>query len=350
MSIKYALSLLGALLLASAITPSEATSKASKAGKSSKTPKINGSFQHGVASGSPLPNAMIFWTRYTPVDGTTSPVKVEYRIAEVKSGMEATDEDISQLLSSKHARYGTAMAAPENDWVIKLDITGLSSGSTYVYGFTDGYSTTEVGKTKTPPSDGAPLDSMRFAVFSCAAFTLGYFHAYDIASTIQDLDFWYHAGDYIYEHGNDICENGRCWEPPKDVVTLEEYRLRYASYHLDEGLKNLRRSAPLISSWDDHETANNAAADGAENHNSTTQGSWTDRVKAARQAYLEWMPFRDETGNVGLPTQKYEFGDLMTFVTVDTRIRSRSLVSFDLVLGVSIKWFIDISLCFFLFL
>lgn len=32
---------------------------------------------------------------------------------------------------------------------------------------------------------------MVYAVFSCAHFANGYFHAYDVASTIKDLDFWY---------------------------------------------------------------------------------------------------------------------------------------------------------------
>lgn len=133
-----------------------------------------------------------------------------------------------------------------------------------------------------------------------------------------------------FRYGDPNCEGERCMEPRKEVVTLEEYRERYATYHLDEGLQNIRRSAPLISAWDDHEVANDNAADGAQNHQPDTEGSWEDRVGAARQAYLEWMPFRvssaaDLEGSAGLPPQTFQFGDLMTFVTVDTRIAARSL-------------------------
>ena len=164
-----------------------------------------GEFRHGVASGSPLPDAMVFWTRYPPLHDDLAEVDIEYRIAEVPAGdVDLMDgEAFAALLNeggdNEDMRYGIATATEANDWVVKLDITGLNPATTYVYAFTDGHVTTHVGRTKTPPLDGEPLDSMRFAVFSCANYTNGYFHAYDVGSTIKDLDFWFHAGDYIYE-------------------------------------------------------------------------------------------------------------------------------------------------------
>lgn len=308
-------------------------SRAGKSSKVGKSPKATmGGFYHGVASGSPLPTAMIFWTRYTPLD-VSAAVEIEYRIVEVPEddGMHSMDDEyFANLLnprSNNDVRYGITTARPDNDWVVKLDITGLKPATTYVYAFTDGYITTAVGKTKTPPIDGEPLDSLTFAVFSCANYNDGYFHAYDIASTIQGLDFWFHAGDYIYEYADADCEGDRCWEPKKEAVELDDYRQRYASYHLDEGLQNLRRSAALISTWDDHETANNSAGAGAESHQPEAEGLWEDRVKAAAQAYLEWMPFRAPMEQLedGLLSQTFQFGNLMSFVTVDTRLPARSL-------------------------
>ncbi|KAL7536969.1 hypothetical protein ACHAXR_007512 [Thalassiosira sp. AJA248-18] len=273
---------------------------------------------------------MIFWTRYTPID-ESSDAEIQYRIAKVphNNGKNLKDDAyFAWLLTRNDVRFGNVLAKAENDWAIKLDLTGLKPGTTYVYAFTDGTTTSAVGKTRTPPKDGNPLRSLKFAMFSCANYPFGYFHAYDIASTIEDLDFWYHAGDYIfiYEFHDDNCSDTRCPEPLEDAYTLEHYRQRYGSYHLDEALQNLRRSAPLISTWDDHETANDAHTTGAQNHNPGTQGSWSDRVRAAKQAYLEWMPFRMEMGPSadGLISQKFEYGDLMTFVTVDTRIPARS--------------------------
>ena len=167
-------------------------------------------FYHGVASGSPDSNSMIFWTRYTPHNPSSKEdvFDIEYRIAKVPEDVvdTASERYYSRLLKSKKVRYGTASATKEHDWTIKLDITGLDHSTTYVYSFNDGTTTTEIGKTKTLPEDNTHLDSLKFAVFSCADLNTGYLHAYDVGSTVNHLDFAVHVGDTIYEYGEESCE------------------------------------------------------------------------------------------------------------------------------------------------
>ena len=201
---------------------------------------------------------------------------------------------------------------------------------------------------------------MVYAVFSCAHFANGYFHAYDIASTIKDLDFWIHTGDYVYEYGlfssyaSDSPERKEQILPIWEQISLQDHRNRMATYHTDEGLQNLRRRAPLIACWDDHETANNPYGQGskentgAENHQEVCEANVTSpesdkrvaqcdrdegdivtRLNAAARSYFEWMPIRHKSGAMGVVdvgdiTQVISWGDMATIVTFDTRVSHRS--------------------------
>jgi len=185
--------------------------------------------------------------------------------------------------------------------------------------------------------DNKRLDSQKVQMFSnfvpmCLKnyyYNSGFFHAYDIGSTIEDLDFWVHLGDYFYEYGRGSAVRSSTLEPPHEIVTLEDYRLRYATYHMDEALQNLRATAPMIATWDDHEVANNDYNLGAQNHNPDTEGDWFTRVRNAAQAYIEWIPIRPGNGPMGPVektslTQTFEFGKLATFVSFDSRVSARS--------------------------
>ena len=77
----------------------------------------------------------------------------------------------------------------------------LQSNTNYVFAFTDGTVVSDVGQTRTAPAKDENVEEMTYAFFSCAHFSNGYFHSYDVASTIKNLDFWVHVGDYIYEYG-----------------------------------------------------------------------------------------------------------------------------------------------------
>ncbi|CAE8627182.1 unnamed protein product, partial [Polarella glacialis] len=323
-------------------------------------------FYHGVASGDPLANSVIIWTRYTPLSADEV-VSVQYRIAVNKATVAVKQEDLLNPAVNKVVKVGTVSTSAASDWTVKLDMTGLEPGTAYVYGFTvDGGTTASyVGMTNTAPV--GLVSEMNYAVFSCSHWGFGYFHAYDVAATIKNLDFWIHVGDYINEYGNFLTygsesTRGVSFEPPWEIVTLQDYRLRHGQYNTDEALLNLRRRAPMIAIWDDHELANNAYADGAENHQATCtaneassaadqdkagcdsgEGKYTDRMQAATKAYMEWMPIRPGAGATGLVdtsiTQIIEWGDLATIVGLDTRYKVRSK---DPTIGLSF-WASDVA-------
>ncbi|KAG7365757.1 alkaline phosphatase [Nitzschia inconspicua] len=286
-------------------------------------------------------------------------------MAEIDDGLPVDDHlDPEQNPNMKRAVISTSV---QDDWVVKVDVQGLEPATKYLFAFvaiTGGESPppiSRVGMTRTAPAvDDDTVEQVQFAVFSCAHFSNGYFHAYDIASTLSDIDFWIHMGDYIYEYGTystyatGAPERHELTDPIWEIVDLNDYRRRYAQYHTDEGLQNLRARAPLLSTWDDHETTNDSHGDGnpttsgAENHQPTCpvnrtspdeekeaancdrdEGSIDVRMNHAAQAYMEWMPIRKGPfGTMGFIetdlTQVMEWGNLATVVMLDTRMTSRS--------------------------
>ena len=73
-----------------------------------------------------------------------------------------------------------------------------------------------------------------------------------------DLDLVVCLGDYIYERLvlRGPAHRTRCG----NVQTLDEYRRKYALYHTDQRLLEVRRQFPMIAIWDDHEVEDNYAA------------------------------------------------------------------------------------------
>ena len=180
---------------------------------------------------------------------------------------------------------------------------------------------------------------MKFAVFSCTLYSAGFFNVYNSALN-SGAQFAVHLGDYIYEYGSDpakfgntstpdtavsVVSLGRVVTPANDIVSLSDYRTRYAQYRQDADLQALHAKMPWITIWDDHEFANNAYVDGAQNHDATTQGSWAARKAVAAQAYHEWMPIRTpDTSNLLKIYRKFDFGTLFSLHMLDTRIEGRT--------------------------
>lgn len=152
-------------------------------------------FYHGVASGDPLSDAVVIWTRYTPV-AANSVVTLELRMTPIVPNLAVAqhlDPELNPLL-----RRTKVVVTGANDWVAKIDVTGLTSYTNYIFAFADDTGkVSEVGQTKTAPATNANVAQLIYAVFSCSHFSNGYFHAYDVASTVKDLDFWIHVGDYF---------------------------------------------------------------------------------------------------------------------------------------------------------
>ena len=138
---------------------------------------------------------------------------------------------------------------------------------------------------------------------SCSNLPFGFFNVYARVAARADLDAVLHLGDYIYEYANNNYGNrpegdgtalGRIPRPNKEIVTLEDYRTRYAQYREDADLQEAHRQHPFIVVWDDHEFANNTWSGGAQNHTPATEGEWITRRAAAARAYLEWLPIRED--------------------------------------------------------
>ncbi|MCF8465194.1 MAG: alkaline phosphatase D family protein [Flavobacteriales bacterium] len=267
-------------------------------------------FYHGVASGDPLSDAVIIWTRITL--NSTDPVDVNWRMA--------TDTLFTNVVAS-----GTATTDSTDDWTVKVDVTGLSSDSWYYYDFEYNGDHSLIGRTRTAPTGG--VDHLRFGVVSCQSYENGYYHAYREMVNRNDMDCILHLGDYIYEYATGGLSAGmpdRLVEPANEIISLSDYRTRYSHYRLDPDLRDAHQQYPFICVWDDHETANNSYSDGAENHTEGAEGFWVDRKAYGIQANMEWLPIRQPDPND--PEREYRdfnFGDLADLNMLDTRLYNR---------------------------
>ncbi|WP_336940660.1 alkaline phosphatase D family protein [Acinetobacter pittii] len=270
-------------------------------------------FLHGVASGDPLQDRVILWTRLTPLD-LNARLRVTWEIA--------TDDQFKQNLKT-----GTVETTKTDDFTVKVDATGLQAGTTYFYRFRFGSKVSPVGQTKTLP---VTTNKVSFAVCSCSNYPAGYFYVYrEIAK--QNVDVVIHLGDYIYEYGadgyatEDAAKLGRTLPPDnnKEILKLDDYRKRHALYRQDKDLQAVHQRHPFIVIWDDHELANDTWREGAENHQSN-EGPFLERKLAALQAYFEWMPIRpvSNTDHLNIYRQ-FDFGSLVQLTMLDTRIIAR---------------------------
>jgi len=285
---------------------------------SSSDPEVERSlaFEHGVASGDPLSDRIMVWTRVTPKDSSTADVDISWEVA--------SDAAFTQMMHSGSARTGQA-----RDFTLKVDVQNLTPGQSYYYRFKAGSATSPVGRMKTLPAAG--VTQVRFAVLSCSNFPAGYFHAYAQAAQESELDAVLHLGDYIYEYATgeyateDAAALGRSLPADNngELFTLDDYRKRYTLYRTDADLQALHAAAPFIAVWDDHEVANDTWTDGAENHNGG-EGDFNQRKLAALQAYFEWLPVRPASENDELTIYRsFDFGDLVSLHMLDTRIIGR---------------------------
>lgn len=266
-------------------------------------------FSHSVASGDPLADRVILWTRITTA--SAAPIAVDFIVA--------TDGALGQIV-----RRGQVASDLSRDHTVKVDVDGLQENTTYYYRFSAGGIVSPVGRTRTLPAGDA--GRVRMAVVSCASLAHGFFNAYRRIAERADLDLVVHLGDYIYEYGSGEFGNLRPYEPPHEIVSLSDYRTRYAQYRRDPDLQELHRQHPMVAIWDDHEIANNAHANGAQNHTEASEGPWGARVAAALQAYYEWMPVRvPDTANPRKGNRAFSLGNLVDLLLLEERLEARSM-------------------------
>ncbi|MES2072300.1 MAG: alkaline phosphatase D family protein [Pseudomonadota bacterium] len=270
-------------------------------------------FNYGIASGDPLADRVILWTHAKT--STEATVDLTWQMA--------ADASFSSVLFS-----GKATASKDSGFTAKVDATGLSANTEYYYRFlAPNNSVSAVGRTRTLPV--GTVAEVKLAVFSCSDYPAGYFNAYDAAIS-SGAQFSLHLGDYIYEYKDGVyppaasAVAGRISAPANEVVTLADYRARHALHKADPYVKALHARMPMIAIWDDHEFANNAYMDGAENHDPVSQGPWAARKAAASQVYHEWMPIRSpDTANLLKIYRSFDFGNLLSLHMLDTRIIGR---------------------------
>ncbi|MEU7097458.1 alkaline phosphatase D family protein [Streptomyces longwoodensis] len=271
-------------------------------------------FLHGVASGDPLPDGILLWTRVTPTaaatpgSGTGPDVEVEWVIAR--------DKALTTVVAK-----GSVTATAASDHTVKADVRGLQPATDYWFRFSAGGTDSPVARTRTAPAVDAAVPGLRFGVVSCANWEAGYFSAYRHLAARSDLDAWLHLGDYIYEYGTGQYGTRdtvvRPHAPGHEILTLADYRTRHGRYKTDPDLQALHHKAPVVAIWDDHEFANDAWSGGAENHTEGAEGTWTARQAAARQAYFEWMPVRPAIA--GTTYRRLRFGKLADLSLLDLR-------------------------------
>ncbi|MFF4521729.1 alkaline phosphatase D family protein [Streptomyces bluensis] len=276
-------------------------------------------FTLGVASGDPLSDSVLLWTRLAPspyeADGglPAERVTVHWELAH--------DELFRRIV-----RRGAATAHPEFQHSVHVEVGFLDPGRVYYYRFRAGDWISETGRTRTAPGRFGLTTPLTFAAVSCQAYHDGYFTAYQHLAA-DDVDVVFHLGDYLYEYAvNSVGGNRRYTDRTlpdvfnRETVTLEDYRLRYALYKTDPDLRAAHAAHPFVVTWDDHETENNYAGDTPEN--SVPPEEFLLRRAAAYRAYWENQPLRRPQRPDGPDMKLYrrlQWGRLAQFDILDSR-------------------------------
>jgi alkaline phosphatase D len=263
-------------------------------------------FYHGVASGDPLSDGVIIWTRVTP-ETILDRIPVKWEVSETPEFSQVKISDTTSALATK-------------DYTVKIEVPDLEPGKTYYYRFQAMEKTSITGRTKTTPLNS--VDSLKFAVVSCSNWEFGFFNAYDKIADRDDVAAVIHLGDYIYEYGHGSYGDttiGRLHLPEYEIISLSDYRTRHSQYRLDKGLRRMSQQHPLIAIWDDHEVANDSYTKGAQNHQAN-EGDYETRKAAAKQAYYEWIPIREGDKHY----RSFSFGNLADLIMLDERLEGRT--------------------------
>jgi alkaline phosphatase D len=280
-------------------------------GRINESPKFAAyPFSLGVASGDPETDGVVIWTRLSPdpLGGgglDPEPIRVEWEVSQ--------DEAFSKIV-----KKGKCLATPQLGHSVHVELTGLSPHNWYYYRFHSGSETSPVGRTRTAPMRKDMPDKMKFAFTSCQHLESGFFNGYPHMQN-EDLDLVIHLGDYIYEYAGK--DNRVRKHLGKEVESLDEYRLRYSQYRMDEDLQETHRVFPWLVTWDDHEFDNNYANLVSE-QDGVSPESFLARRMNAYQAYYEFMPLRKRSFPQGPDMKLYRkcsYGRLADFFVLDTR-------------------------------
>ena len=263
-------------------------------------------FYHGVASGDPLQDRVIIWTKATPTYHQA--VNVVWKVSD-QANMSNTLFD-GQVLTDSLSNY-----------TVKVDVEELDADKVYYYQFEALGEKSTIGKTKTLPSTAT--EEVSIGIASCSNYEWGYFNAYEKLAD-KDIDMVIHLGDYIYEYqtgGYGDTTIGRIVDPLHEIVSLKDYRTRYSQYRLDKDLQKAHAAHPFVCIWDDHEVSNNSYTLGAENHQDD-EGDYMTRKAIAKKVYYEWIPIRETESKKHY--RSFDFGDLTKLIMLDERLEGRT--------------------------
>ncbi|KAI8619788.1 PhoD-like phosphatase-domain-containing protein [Chytriomyces sp. MP71] len=321
-------------------------------------------FNHGVASGDPLHDSVILWTKLTPPPNTATSFYVKYSISLSGKNLDTSLPGSPATAIGTSIFSGAVLTGPEVDFTVKIDVKGLSPKTVYYFQFSTPQDPvahasgrdyamiySPAGRTQTLPSpDDASISSVEFAVVSCSNLPRGFFNAYSGIAGKPDVDVVLHLGDYIYEYRNgqygDGSSIGRTPRPDKELLELDDYRDRHSQYKEDEDLQLLHRLKPWIVIWDDHEFVDDISGYAT---NSLPNETYS-RIPVAMRAYFEYLPIRVERTYTFKPAhlslqkernlladtevyqtrtraiyRNFQFGTLVDLLMLDTRIHGRDI-------------------------
>jgi len=272
-------------------------------------PRVSDPFTLGVASGDPLPDGVVLWTRLAPdpLHGGGMPdadVQVDWEVA--------GDERFAGVV-----RRGSTLARPGAAHSVHVDVRGLEPATWYWYRFRVDGQLSPVGRTRTAPAAGSSPRRLRFGFVSCQNYQEGFWPAWENLAE-EDLDLVVHLGDYIYESGRSAIPVPR-GHLGGETRTLADYRTRHALYKTDPALRAAHAAFPFVLTYDDHEVENNYA-DGIPENPAETPG-FLERRAAAYRAWWEHLPLRvpAPAGPDALVHRRFAFGDLAEMSVLDTR-------------------------------
>ncbi|MDJ0726942.1 MAG: alkaline phosphatase D family protein [Prochloraceae cyanobacterium] len=268
-------------------------------------------FTLGVASGEPLPNSVVLWTRLAPNPnlGVSMPpinVPVQWQVAK--------DKKMAQIIAR-----GEVIATPELAHSVRVVVDRLEPNTWYWYQFKTGSEVSEIGRTRTLPDFKDRATKLAFAFVSCQNYEHGYFNAYRHLAA-EELDFVIHLGDYIYEPANNPKRNQVRKHPSREATDLDSYREFYSLYKSDRDLQAAHAAFPFICTWDDHEVDNDYAD--LESQDFDRPEDFLLRRAAAYQAYYEHLPLRPlsrpQNGKMQI-YRSFNWGNLASFYLLDNR-------------------------------
>ncbi|MBD1382605.1 alkaline phosphatase D family protein [Metabacillus arenae] len=270
-------------------------------------------FTLGVASGDPLPDGVVLWTRLAPdpLNGggmPSHPFPVQWEVA--------LDEEFKKVV-----KRGTEVSKPQLGHSVHVEVNKLKPATWYYYRFKAGKELSPVGRTKTAPALHSQVDEIAFAFASCQNWPTGYYTAYQHMAK-DDLDLVIHLGDYIYEGRHNSSGVRPIDQDFPEIYTIDDYRNRYALYKLDSDLQAAHANFPWLVTLDDHEVDNNWAGEVPQDPQKQSKEDFLKRRAIAFQAYYEHMPLRRTSYPNGNSMQLYRrlaFGNLVEFNMLDTR-------------------------------